>query len=100
MTTYCAKSLGISAWWRGFETPHRARAWLAAIVANGRFANGAPGTGALKVGEAADILVLASAGSIATRSCRRAVDLVFARANRRMSRIDRGGAAKWCTTDA
>ena len=35
-----------------------ARAWLATIVANGRFANGAPGPGALAVGEPADILVL------------------------------------------
>jgi cytosine/adenosine deaminase-related metal-dependent hydrolase len=32
--------------------------FLAAIVANGRFANGAPGTGVLEVGEPADILVL------------------------------------------
>ena len=33
-------------------------AWLERIVENGRFANGAPGDGALKVGEPADILVL------------------------------------------
>ena len=32
--------------------------WLAAIVANGRRANGAPGSGALEVGEPADVLVL------------------------------------------
>ena len=32
--------------------------WLETIVGNGRFANGAPGLGALSVGEPADILVL------------------------------------------
>jgi cytosine/adenosine deaminase-related metal-dependent hydrolase len=42
----------------GFDSVIERAPWLAAIVANGRFANGAPGTGALKVGEAADILVL------------------------------------------
>ena len=57
--------------------------FLAAIVANGRFANGAPGPGALRVGEPADILVLDLA-----RLDRDAimpvapVDLVFARATR------------------
>jgi len=42
----------------GFDSVIERAPWLAAIVANGRFANGAPGTGALKVGEPADILVL------------------------------------------
>ncbi len=32
--------------------------WLARIVGNGRFANGAPGAGALKVGAPADLLIL------------------------------------------
>lgn len=55
--------------------------FLAGVVADGRFANGAPGTGALRVGEPADILVLDLA-----RLDRDAimpvapVDLVFARA--------------------
>jgi cytosine/adenosine deaminase-related metal-dependent hydrolase len=55
--------------------------WLAAIVANGRFANGAPGTGALKVGEAADILVL-DLGRLDRDAIMPVapVDLVFARA--------------------
>jgi len=43
--------------WGFAETIERAP-WLETIVANGRFANGAPGSGALKVGEPADILVL------------------------------------------
>ncbi len=42
----------------GFDSVIERAPWLAAIVANGRFANGAPGMGALKVGEPADILVL------------------------------------------
>jgi cytosine/adenosine deaminase-related metal-dependent hydrolase len=42
----------------GFESVIERAPWLEAIVANGRFANGAPGAGALKVGEPADILVL------------------------------------------
>jgi cytosine/adenosine deaminase-related metal-dependent hydrolase len=42
----------------GFESNIERGAFLNAIVANGRFANGAPGVGALKIGEAADILVL------------------------------------------
>ena len=42
----------------GFESLIERGPWLEAIVANGRFANGAPGSGALKVGEPADILVL------------------------------------------
>ena len=37
----------------GFERIVERAHWLAGIVANGRFANGAPGTGALEVGEPA-----------------------------------------------
>jgi cytosine/adenosine deaminase-related metal-dependent hydrolase len=42
----------------GFESVVERAPWLETIVANGRFANGAPGSGALKVGAPADILVL------------------------------------------
>jgi cytosine/adenosine deaminase-related metal-dependent hydrolase len=42
----------------GFESIVERAAWLAGIVEHGRFANGAPGTGALAVGEPADVLVL------------------------------------------
>ena len=42
----------------GFEAVIERGAWLSALVANGRFANGAPGAGALNVGAPADILVL------------------------------------------
>ena len=42
----------------GFETVVERGDWLARIVANGRFANGAPGDGRLSVGAPADILVL------------------------------------------
>jgi cytosine/adenosine deaminase-related metal-dependent hydrolase len=42
----------------GFEAPISREDWLAAIVANGRHANGAPGSGALEVGQPADALVL------------------------------------------
>src|SRR5277367_6545991 len=42
----------------GFDSVIERGAWLAAIVANGRFANGAPGSGALSVGAPADILAL------------------------------------------
>jgi len=42
----------------GFESVVDRAPWLQTIVANGRFANGAPGSGALAVGETADILVL------------------------------------------
>ena len=42
----------------GFDSVIERGAWLTAIVANGRFANGAPGAGTLAVGEPADILVL------------------------------------------
>ena len=42
----------------GFERIVGREDWLAAIVANGRCANGAPGSGALEIGEPADALVL------------------------------------------
>ncbi|WP_158816370.1 amidohydrolase family protein [Methylocapsa sp. S129] len=42
----------------GFENVIERGPWLETIVAHGRFANGAPGAGALKIGEPADILVL------------------------------------------
>jgi len=42
----------------GFDSVIERGAWLATIVANGRFANGAPGSGVLGVGAPADILVL------------------------------------------
>jgi cytosine/adenosine deaminase-related metal-dependent hydrolase len=42
----------------GFESNISRQDWLAAIVANGRRANGAPGTGALEAGEPGDALVL------------------------------------------
>jgi cytosine/adenosine deaminase-related metal-dependent hydrolase len=42
----------------GYETVVERGDWLAGVVANGRFANGAPGDGALKVGAPADILIL------------------------------------------
>jgi len=42
----------------GFEGGIERGGWLETIVGNGRFANGAPGAGALGVGEPADILVL------------------------------------------
>ena len=42
----------------GFDEAIPRQDWLGAIVANGRHANGAPGSGALEVGEPADALVL------------------------------------------
>ncbi len=42
----------------GFDKVVERGDWLSRIVANGRFANGAPGDGALRVGEPADILVI------------------------------------------
>ncbi len=66
----------------GFEENVSREKFLARIVANGRFANGAPGVGALGVGEPADILVLDL-----DRLDRDAImpvdplDLLFARAN-------------------
>ncbi len=66
----------------GFDQTISRQDWLAAIVANGRRANGAPGSGALEVGEPADVLTLDL-----DRLDRDAVmpvaplDLLFARAN-------------------
>ncbi len=66
----------------GFDKVIERAPYLAAIVANGRRANGAPGRGEIKVGEPADLLVLDL-----DRLDRDAVtpvdpiDLVFARAN-------------------
>jgi cytosine/adenosine deaminase-related metal-dependent hydrolase len=65
----------------GFESVIERGAWLAAIVANGRFANGAPSDGALGVGAPADILALDL--DVLDRDAVTAVepvDLVFARA--------------------
>ena len=42
----------------GYETVVARGGWLAGVVANGRFANGAPGEGALEVGAPADVLIL------------------------------------------
>ena len=66
----------------GFDENISREDFLAAIVANGRFANGAPGSGALTAGEPADILMLDL-----DRLDRDAImpvdplDLLFARAN-------------------
>ena len=65
----------------GFDSVIERGPWLATIVANGRFANGAPGSGALAVGEPADVLVLDL--DTLDRDAVMAVepvDLVFARA--------------------
>ena len=67
----------------GFDSVIERAPYLETIVANGRFANGAPGAGALKVGAPADILVLdldaLDRDAIMPVA---AVDLVFARASR------------------
>jgi cytosine/adenosine deaminase-related metal-dependent hydrolase len=66
----------------GFDKVIERAPYLKMIVANGRYANGAPGSGELKVGEPADVLVLDL-----DRLDRDAImpieplDLVFARAN-------------------
>jgi cytosine/adenosine deaminase-related metal-dependent hydrolase len=66
----------------GFDENISREDFMRTIVANGRFANGAPGSGALTAGEAADILVLDL-----DRLDRDAImpvdplDLLFARAN-------------------
>jgi cytosine/adenosine deaminase-related metal-dependent hydrolase len=66
----------------GFDSVIERGAWLAAIVANGRFANGAPGAGTLAVGEPADILVLdLDALDRDAVMAVEPIDLVFARAN-------------------
>jgi cytosine/adenosine deaminase-related metal-dependent hydrolase len=66
----------------GFERVIDRASWIEAIVANGRFANEAPGSGALKVGAPADILVLdldrLDRDAVAPVA---PIDLVFARAN-------------------
>jgi cytosine/adenosine deaminase-related metal-dependent hydrolase len=65
----------------GFDSVIERGTWLAAIVANGRFANGAPGSGALRVGAPADILVLdLDALDRDAVMAVEPVDLVFARA--------------------
>ncbi len=65
----------------GFDSVVERAPWLAGVVANGRFANGAPGSGALSVGEPADILVLDLAKLDRDAILPVApVDLVFARA--------------------
>ncbi len=66
----------------GFDSVIERGAWLAAIVADGRFANGAPGAGTLAVGDPADILVLDldALDRDAIMSVE-PIDLVFARAN-------------------
>ena len=65
----------------GFDTVIERGAWLSAIVANGRFANGAPGPGALSVGAPADILALdLDALDRDAVMAVEPVDLIFARA--------------------
>jgi cytosine/adenosine deaminase-related metal-dependent hydrolase len=64
-----------------FDSVIEPGAWLAAIVANGRFANGAPGPGALGAGAPADILALdLDALDRDAVMAIEPVDLVFARA--------------------
>jgi cytosine/adenosine deaminase-related metal-dependent hydrolase len=64
-----------------FDTVIERGAWLSAIVANGRFANGAPGPGALSVGAPADILALdLDALDRDAVMAVEPVDLIFARA--------------------
>jgi cytosine/adenosine deaminase-related metal-dependent hydrolase len=77
----------------GFERVIDRPSWLETTVANGRFANGAPGSGALEVGAPADILVFDL-----DRLDRDAVipiapvDLVFARATKaHIARLIVGG---------
>ena len=100
-TTSCARcGSGISCTAAGASRASSSAGWLSAIVGNGRFANGAPGAGALAVGEPADILVLDL-----DRLDRDAVmpvepiDLVFARAT--AAHVDElmSPASKWSATD-
>jgi cytosine/adenosine deaminase-related metal-dependent hydrolase len=65
----------------GFDKIIERGDWLRKIVADGRFANGAPGDGSLRVGEPADILVLDldALDRDAVMSVE-PIDLVFARA--------------------
>ena len=66
----------------GFDSVIERGAWLSAIVANGRFANGAPGPGALTAGAPADILVLdLDALDRDAVMAVEPIDLVFARAS-------------------
>jgi cytosine/adenosine deaminase-related metal-dependent hydrolase len=66
----------------GFDSAIERGAWLSAIVANGRFANGAPGAGALSIGAPADILVLdLDALDRDAVMAVEPIDLVFARAS-------------------
>ena len=67
----------------GFESNAEREAWLSGIVAHGRFANGAPGDGALKVDGPADILLL-DLDQLDRDAVMpvEPVDLVFARAQR------------------
>ncbi len=66
----------------GFDSVIERGAWLSAIVANGRFANGAPGAGALSIGAPADILVLdLDALDRDAVMAVEPIDLVFARAS-------------------
>ncbi len=65
----------------GFDKVIERGAWLSAMVANGRFANGAPGPGALSIGAPADILALdLDALDRDAVMAVEPVDLVFARA--------------------
>src|SRR5208283_1879473 len=60
----------------GFEPVVTRGDWLARTVADGRFANGAPGDGALRIGAPADIVVLDLDAVMPVEP----VDLLFARA--------------------
>ncbi len=65
----------------GFDSVVERGAWLARTVADGRFANGAPGDGSLVVGAPADILVLDLDALDRDRVMPvEPIDLVFARA--------------------
>jgi cytosine/adenosine deaminase-related metal-dependent hydrolase len=67
----------------GFEENVARGSWLAGLVEHGRFANGAPGAGALAVGEPADILVLdLEALDRDAVMPVEPIDLLFARAHR------------------
>jgi cytosine/adenosine deaminase-related metal-dependent hydrolase len=65
----------------GFDSVIERGGWVSTIVGNGRFANGAPGSGELAVGEPADILVLdLDALDRDAVIAVEPIDLVFARA--------------------
>src|SRR5271166_4952434 len=65
----------------GFDSVVERGEWLARTVTNGRFANGAPGDGSLRVGAPADILVLdLDALDRDAVMAVEPIDLVFARA--------------------